>query len=167
MKLPKLTIILATLLLLSSAMTSCGSVIDIAATSGLNQSYLDQIPQGVSIVYVNKKNVSADSLYEEVFTVLLSRGHRISKEDKARLYITTEGKDVGEWTMQRMAILIVETQDGADLKISTERKPRYQGSEGSMIDWGIARWVIHEGRVAFAESVAIATEIEDGTISYE
>ena len=90
MKLPKLTILLATLLLLLSAITSCGSVIDIAATSGLNQHYLDQIPQGVSVVYVNKKNVSTDSIFEEVFKVLLSRGHRISKEDKARRYITTE-----------------------------------------------------------------------------
>ena len=167
MKLSKPTILLATLLLLLSAITSCRSVIDIAALSDLNQHYLDQIPQGVSIVYVNKKNVSTDSIFEEVFKVLLYRGHRISKEDKARLYITTEGKDVGEWTMLRMAILIVETQNGADIKISTEWKPRYQDSEDSLIDWGVAKWGTYKGSVAFAESLVIANEIENGIISYE
>lgn len=33
-----------------------------------------------------------------------------------RLNITTEGKDVGESTLQKKTILIVETIDGADIK---------------------------------------------------
>jgi predicted transcriptional regulator len=171
----KLTIFLRVFTLIAFLTTGCISVSHISTTSGVKEDYLTNIPKGAKIVLVEKKNVSADNLYEELITILLSRGHRIIKDDKERHYITTEGKDIGQSTLQRMTLVILEKENSSQLKITTEWKG---GTEASMMatamsgipiqaDWAIAKWEINRLGIAFAESVAIANEIENGHVSYE
>jgi hypothetical protein len=175
MKLTRLTKYFATSILISSLMISCISVSHISTTSGVKEDYLSDIPKEAKVVIIDKNNISADSLYEEVYTVLLSRGHRILKDDKERHYITTEGKDVGQSTLQRMTVVITENENSSKLKITTEWKG---GTEASAMatamsgipiqsDWALAKWEINRLGIAFAESVAIANEIKGGNISYE
>ncbi len=175
MKKTELTKYFATSILISYLMISCVSVSHISSTSGVRAEYLKNIPKGAEVVIVDKNNISADSLYEEVYTILLTRGHRILKDDKNRHYITTEGKDVGQSTLQRMVIVITENENSSKLKITTEWKA---GTEASAMassmssipiqsDWSFAKWQIDRLGIAFAESVAIANEIKGGKISYE
>lgn len=155
-------------------MTSCIGVSHISTTSGVDEESLNSVPVGARTILV-EKNVTADILYEEVFNILLSRGHRIMKDDKERHYITTEGKDVGQSTLQRMTLLIIENGNSSQLKITTEWKG---GTDASMMassmsgiaiqsDWAIATWEINRLGIAFAESIAIAKEIKNGNIKYE
>ena len=156
-------------------MMGCLSVSHISATSGVKEDSLTNIPKGAKVVIVEKKNVSADSLYEELVTILLSRGHRLFKDDKERHYLTTEGKDVGQSTLQRMTVVVTGKENSSQLKITTEWKA---GAEASMMatamsgipmqsEWAIAMWGISRLGIAFAESVAIANEIKNGHIFYE
>ena len=123
---------------------------------------------------MDKNNISADSLYEEIFTILISRGHRIIKDDKGRHYLVTEGKDVGQSTLQRMTLVITEIANNSKLKITTEWKAGAEAQNSSTAitgipvqsSWAIARWGIDRPGIAFAESVAIANEIENGIISF-
>lgn len=161
--------------LLFSLMQACISVSQISATSGLEEEYLRNIPQYARIVYVEKNNITPDDLYEEVYTILLLRGHRILKDDKARHYITTEGKDIGQSTLQRMTLVVIEEENGSKVKISTEWKGGTEANATATAisgmpvesDWGMARWESSRLGIAFAESVAIAKEIKNGEISFE
>jgi hypothetical protein len=156
-------------------MQSCVSVSMISSMSGVKQKILTDIPKGVRIINVKKHNISADNLYEEVYNILLTRGHRIFKDDQKRHYITTEGRDIGESTLQRMIIVISENGKDSNLKITTEWKA---GSDATTTasamsginvysDWAIAKWEISRLGISFAESVAIACEINGEEITYE
>ena len=145
-------------------MQSCVSVSMISSISGVKQKILTDIPKGVRIINVKKYNISADNLYEEVYNILLTRGHRIFKDDQKRHYITTEGRDIGESTLQRMTIVISENGKDSNLKITTEWKA---GSDATTTasamsginvysDWAIAKWEISRLGISFAESLAIA-----------
>lgn len=172
MKYIKTTIIFIFIILI---VNSCGSVSQISQTSGLSIARLNTIPSDANIVKVYKEDISAIDFYDEVFNILLSRGHRISKDDAERLYITTEGKDVGESTLQRMNLLINEVENGSQLVITTEWRAGTQASAMAVAisglpvqsQWEEASWEISRLGVAFAESVAIAVSIENGIISYD
>ncbi|MFO8128582.1 MAG: hypothetical protein R6T99_01610 [Bacteroidales bacterium] len=175
MKLKRFLNYFAMFILLSSLMIGCIGVSHISQTSGVSIGYLAYIPENAKFVILDKDNISADSLYEEVYVVLLSRGHRIFKDDKERHYITTEGKDLGQSTLQRMTIVVTEKENGSQLKIATEWKGGTQASitataiSGIPVnpDWEVAKWVTGRQGIAFAESVAIVSEIQGGSISYE
>lgn len=163
------------LFLFSFFLLGCISVSHISVTSGVPMDNLREIPIGSRTVFVDKTNISADKLYEEVYTILLSRGHRILKDDKERLYITTEGKDVGQSTLQRMTIVITEQDSNSQLKITTEWKGGTEASAAASAmsgvavhsNWAMAKWEINRLGIAFAESVAIAKEIKNGIISFD
>ena len=151
-------------------LTSCVSMSHITSTSGLKEDYLKDIPKEAKVVIV-QKNISADKLYDEVYTILLARNHRIAKDDKDRHYITTEGKDVGEDTYQRMIITITESGSTSNMRITGEWKAsagiaQVAGMTLSQ-DWAVAKWRIDRLGIDFAESVAVAYEIEGGRKSYE
>jgi len=156
-------------------MTSCMGVSHISSSSGLDESSLNQIPKGTKIIYVEKNNALIDEYYEDILNVLMSRGHRIMKEDKERHYVTTEGKDIGQSTLQRMTLFITQNKNNCILKITTEWKA---GTEATAMatamsgipmqsDWAIATWEISRLGMAFAESLAIAKEIKEGIITFE
>lgn len=156
-------------------MTGCLGVSHISASSGLDEGSLNKIPAGAKIIYVEKKNASISEFYEELISVLMSRGHRIMKEDKERHYVTTEGKDIGQSTLQRMTLFITEKNNSCILKITTEWKA---GTEATAMasamggipmqsEWSTASWEINRLGMAFAESLAIAKGIKDGIITYE
>lgn len=64
------------LFLVSTVMiTGCISTSHIAQTSGLSELELSSIPKGAKEVIV-EKDIPAPELYEEIYTSLLSRGHR-------------------------------------------------------------------------------------------
>jgi len=175
MKFKRLAFYFVASLVVSSLMISCVTVSQIATTSGVREDLLKKIPKEAKAVIVEKGNASVDSLYEEVYSILLSRNHRILKDDKERHYITTEGKDIGESTLQRMTIIVTKNGDNAKLKITSEWKA---GSMASMTatafsgvqyqpEWANAKWELSRLGIAFGESVAIANEIQGGKISYE
>lgn len=156
-------------------MTSCMGVSHISSSSGLEENSLSQIPKGTKIIYVEKDNALINEYYEEILNILMSRGHRIMKEDKERHYVTTEGKDVGQSTLQRMTLFITKNNNNCILKITTEWKA---GTEATIMatamsgipmqsDWATASWEINRLGMAFAESLAIAKEIKEGTITFE
>ena len=162
------------LISVSVLIQSCISISNISNNSGVKQNYLTNIPKGAKVINVEKDNITIDSLYEEVYSILLLRGHRIFKDDKQRHYITTEGKAVGEATLQRMTLVVSENGNSSNLKITTEWKP---GMEATMMaaaaggipvssDWAIAKWEISRLGISFAESVAIANKVRGGRISY-
>ena len=155
-------------ILISSLMIGCIGVSHISITSGVGENYLKNIPNGAEVVIVEKKNISADSLYEEVYNTLLSRGHRILRDDKERHYITTEGKDVGKSTLQRMTLVINEKESSSQLRITTEWKGGTEASaaataaSGIQVQsaWAAAKWEKNSRLgIAFAESVAIAHQL--------
>lgn len=154
-------------------LTSCVSMSHITETSGLNEDFLKEIPKEAKVVII-QKNISADKLYDEVYTILLSRNHRIAKDNNETHYITTEGKDVGLDTFQRMNIFITESGGMSIMKITAEWKPTVKTTDivsamagRSNKSWIVAKWSTDRHGIAFAESVAIAKEIRDGYISYE
>jgi hypothetical protein len=162
-------------MMILSVMTSCIGVSHISSTSGLDEESLKGIPPKAKVIYVERKDTSIDNYYEEVISILMSRGHRIMREDKERHYITTEGKDVGESTLQRMTLLITENNSICILKITTEWKAGAEaagmasamGGMSIQPEWATASWEINRLGIAFAESFAIAKAIKDGIILYE
>lgn len=155
-------------------MIGCISTSHIATTSGVKESQLKDIPKGAKDVII-EKDVSADELYEAIYSALLLRGHRISKEDKGRHYITTEGKDIGESTLQRSTIAITEENGIAKATIRTEWKAGTEAAMGASMfagvavfaDWTQAKWESGRPGIAFAESVSVANEVKDGRISFK
>jgi hypothetical protein len=155
---------------------SCISINTVSTTSGLSNDYLKTIPSNANTVIISKENTTLDSLYEEIFTVLLERGHRILKDDKERHYITTEGKDVGQSTLQRMTIVISQNSKITQAKISTEWKAGTHATTMAnsmsgltvIADWAKSNWQ-PESRlgIAFAESVAIAKKVKNAKVTYE
>ena len=92
-----------------------------------------------------EKKLTPPELYEEIYSVLLSRGHRISKDDKERLYINTE------WKAGAEAVMAASISNG--VSITSE--------------WAQSQWSSDRPGIAFAESVAIAKSIENGIIRFK
>lgn len=77
-------------------------------------------------------------------------------------YITTEGKDLGNSTLQRMLITIKGKGQDSKLKISTDWMPGIMALDATDIlarEWSSAHWGVSRPGIAFAESVAIANEV--------
>lgn len=152
----------------------CVSVQNIASISNLPEETLSTIPKGAKSVVIRQNNSTADMLYEEIFAILLDRGHRILKDDKERHYITTEGKDVGESTLQRMTIVIKKQPSYIQAKITTDWKPGTEAAAMAtamsgltmQIEWSEALWESNRLGIAFAESVAVASDVEQADIFY-
>ena len=155
--------------------SGCIGVSYITATTGANESLIREIPRGSKVVIVEKENIKEEDLYNEVYDILLSRGHRIQKDDHVRHFITTEGKDVGESTLQRMALVVSGTATGAKLTITTEWKPGTQATVMAtavsgipvISDWAEAKWEINRLGIAFSESVVIASQIKNSHLYYD
>jgi len=154
---------------------ACISTLTISNTSGLSQEEIDQIPKGASKVIVKMHGVTPDALYNDIYAALIKRGHRVMKSDKEHHYITTEGKDIGESTMQRMTIVITNESDYCQAIITSEWKAGSQSATtASMIagmpitnEWGRVVFEVNRMGIAFAECVAVAREIPGAIISYD
>ena len=148
---------------------SCVGTSSITGTSGLSQAELSAIPKGATEVIIHGQD--RNELYERIVNILIQRGHRINREDKDRFYLTTEGKDVGESTLQRMTIVVSEN---AEAIIRTEWMPGMQANTMatafSGLDvtstWETAKYEVSRLGIAFAESVAVA-KATGGVISYK
>lgn len=123
-----------------------------------------QIPKGAKEVYISSQ-VALDSVFNNLVITLMSNGHRIQKEDKDRLYLTTEGHDIGQSTFQRMVV----SKQGNRLKILTEWK---LGSDvnnlvnsmtkvNNQADWQPCYYYMGRPALAFAETIKLATTLED------
>src|SRR5690606_443390 len=120
-------------------LAGCISTNHISSTSGLNQSDLDAIPASAKEIYVTVPGATPQALHEQVVNILIARGHRIQREDKERLYVTTEGKDVGESTLQRMVITTTEVPNvGAVTKIVSEWRAGTSATMGASAFSGLA-----------------------------
>lgn len=175
MKTKRVASLLASLVLTALFMTSCIGTSHVSKTSGLSQDYLNMITKNAEVITVVKHDTPADVLFEEVYGILLDRGHRISKDDKERHYIATEGKDAGESTVQRMIINISENTNNSEMKIRTEWKAGTEAMMGASMfagvrinqEWTTAKWEAGRPGIAFGESVAIASAIKNGIVSYK
>ena len=103
MKKKNILLILGLLPVLSSCITKSL----ISETSGVSSSELNIIPNGANEIIIERSG-TAEELYNDIFTALLSRGHRIDSDDKERGDITTEGQVVGQYTTQRMTNELTE-----------------------------------------------------------
>lgn len=167
----KKILLLSVLLIL---LTGCISTSHIAQTSGLSEVELKMIPKGAKEVIL-QKDVTASELYEEIYSSLLLRGHRIAKDDKERHYIMTEGKDVGQSTLHRLTVLVTENEGKSSATIRTEWKPGTDAVMGASIatgvgisaDWSQSEWTTDRLGLAFAESVAVANGVKDGKITFK
>ena len=106
---------IALILIISWLAEGCISQLTVAQMTGLTNEELNLIPKMAKVV-ITETDMKQDSAFEVVMNILIARGHRIQKDDKARGYINTEGKDVGNGTYQRMSI----TFNGAVVRIETE-----------------------------------------------
>jgi|SRR5690606_38568102 len=144
--------------LVALALGSCVGTATISATSGLSQHELSAIPKGATEVIIIGEDRS--QLYERIVDALIQRGHRINREDKERFYVTTEGKDVGESTLQRMTIVVNEDSKAV---IKSEWMPGQEAVSMATALSGIpqsASWSkasFEGGRsgIAYAEAVAV------------
>ncbi|HBG42052.1 MAG TPA: hypothetical protein DDW85_11690 [Porphyromonadaceae bacterium] len=156
------------------SMLGCISTSHIAQTSGLSELKLKSIPDGAKEVIIIK-NIPADDLYEEIMYTLITRGHRISKGDKEMKYVVTEGKDVGQSTLQRLTAFVTEKEGVSTAVIKSEWKAGTEASMGASmfagfgisVDWAKAEWKTGRPGIAFAESVAIANEIKDSEVTFK
>lgn len=144
--------------LVSLALVSCVGTASISATSGLSELELSAIPKGATEVIVNGNDRA--ELYEKIVNALIQRGHRISREDKERFYLTTEGKDVGESTLQRMTIVVNEDSKAI---IKSEWMPGQDATNAATAfsgipqtaSWSKASYEVGRPGIAYAEAVAI------------
>ncbi len=167
----KYIIILLISVLIPFILNSCVSIPAISKTSGVNQSYLNKLPKGVQYVFIEKET-PMDELHGEIVNELINRGHRIQVNDTDLKYITTEGTDVGQSTLQRMVIKTTSEGNLSTSKIITEWMPGTSATTGasaaSGIDinpqWAKAKWEVSRLGIAFAESLAIGKEIPDARV---
>ncbi len=148
---------------------SCIGTGVISQTSGLSTSELATIPKGSKEVII--KGTDGSQVYAKIIDVLLKRGHRIIKDDKEKLYILTEGKDVGQSTMQRMTIVISST---GEANIKSEWMPGQDATMGATAmsglsitpSWSIADYTTGRPAIAFVEAVVIGKAL-GGEITYK
>jgi hypothetical protein len=160
--------------LVSFLLTSCFTMQKISEISNLSEDELNEIPNEAKEVLI-KKECSAKDLYNDIYDILIDKGHRINKSDEDRYYITTEGRDVGESTLQRMTISVKEDDNIANAKILTDWKAGSAATAGAQAatglyiqsDWQPAKWEISRLGNAFAETVYIAKQVENSEISYK
>lgn len=148
---------------------SCIGTNTVAQTSGLSYAELASVPKGSKEVVI--KGTDGALLFDNIISVLLQRGHRIIKDDKERLYILTEGKDIGESTLQRMTIAI---NSSGEATIKSEWMPGQDATIGASAmsginftpSWSIAVYTTGRPAIAFAEAVAIGKAV-GGDVSYK
>jgi hypothetical protein len=152
----------------------CKSVSKVSGTGDLNVDYLKKIPHLANRIYVKEQGVTADKMCDELLNILASRNHMTVLVDREKHYITTETKDVGHSTLQRMIISIEEKGDDSQMEIITQWR---SGSKAVGFaypvagyalqeDWSPTQWEKNRLGIALAESAAVANEFKNGAVSY-
>ena len=131
------------------------------------------IPKGSQIIEVKTEKESQD-IYKIVYSLLITEGFRIEKENAEMLTIATEGKDLGQSTLGRVYIVIKKENTGSILTLRPEWKP---GADAQMMasaisnlnvytEWTPPKWG-DTGRPEFVFSyfVSFAKKISN-SISY-
>lgn len=162
--------------ILSIAMcSSCIGTQHLQQTSGLTEAITREIPVNANTVTVTQSQTTPYQLYEYLIQTAISRGHRIDHEDKERYYFTTQGKDVGNSTLQRMTVSVMKISESvSEATINTEWmggtfvNSMYSGMMGASVDqeWETAYWMKGRPGIAFAESVSVAWKIPRGKVNY-
>ncbi len=163
----------AFLLILGILCTGCMSYSYVIDNSELTDADLPTIPKEASIIEITS-DLPASDLYDQIYKVVISRGHRIQHENREMLNFNTEGKDVGSSTYQRMNVVVSELESGSKVRIDTEWKAGYEAEafaravSGIHVDasWSKASWKGSRLGLALAESIVIAKQV-NGTISYK
>jgi hypothetical protein len=166
--------ILAVIILSVFFIAGCKSVSSVSETGDLKADYLKKIPHLANRIYVKEQGVSADKMCDELLNILASRNHMTVMVDRERHYITTDTKDVGNSTLQRMIISIKENGEDSEMEIITQWRSgskavgfAYPVAGYSLQeDWAHTQWEKNRLGIALAESAAIANEFKDGAVSY-
>jgi hypothetical protein len=153
-------------------MAGCDSVS--LVSRDLKTDYLKKIPHLANRIYVTTQSVPADDMFDELLNILLSENYMTVIVDKERHYITTETKDVGHSTLQRMTFSIQEKGNDSQLTITTEWKSGAKAlgfafpvtGFSLQENWSPTRWEKNRLGIAFAGSAAIANEFKDSSVSY-
>ncbi len=161
--------------LLITLCVGCITAYQVKQSSGLTEAITRDIPLNASTVTVTQSQTTPKDLYEYLIQITVSRGHRIEKEDKERFYFTTQGKDVGTSTLQRMTVSVMKLSDDkseatihTDWMAGTDMNALYSGMMGVSVDmkWERAYWMKGRPGIAFAESVSVAWKVPRGKVNY-
>ncbi len=161
--------------LLITLCVGCITTQQVKQSSGLTEAITRDIPLNSSIVTVTQSQTTPQQLYNYLFQIAVSRGHRIETEDKERFYFTTQGKDVGTSTLQRMTVSVMKISDSiseatihTDWMGGTSVNSMYSGMMGASVtqEWERAYWMKGRPGIAFAESVSVAWKIPRGKVNY-
>lgn len=88
----------------------------------VSQEEYDTIPKGSEVIEVYSEQ-NSDSLFKQVYSLLIESGFRIDTQNKEMHSISSEGKDVGQSTLGRFNIFIKDSHKGSLLTIRTEWMP--------------------------------------------
>jgi len=165
-----------TIFFIAILLTGCYTAQQLSQTSGLSEPAIAEVPSGAKVIIAEVENNDVSALFDEVMDILIERGHRIENSDKERHYVTTEGKSLGESTLQRMNIFISTlSETNCRVTIRTDWKPGTQGQAVASFvagininaEWEEASWEINRLGIALAESIMVAKQINKATIRYE
>ena len=135
-----------------------------------------QIPQKSTKIIV-QSNTTADSLFKEIYKILIVEGYGISNSNNEMLSISTNEKDVGGDTFLRINVFVENENSKSKAiltgqwKFGTATQSFQQALVGYSTDpsWSSAIWLDSYSKcsMAFAGIVKIAQQIKNTNIEYE
>jgi hypothetical protein len=165
----------AVLIISAFLMAGCHSISKISESGDFNAEISKKISHLSNRIYVTKQGVSADKVFDELLDILVLNNHMTLLTDRERHIVTTDTKDVGHSTLQRMTFVIEEKGDDAQIKITTQWRSGANAvgfafpvaGYSLQEDWAPTQWEKNRLGIAMAESNDIASKFDKGIVSYE
>jgi hypothetical protein len=171
----KKKIAFAVLIFSAFLMAGCHSISKVSETGDLKAEISKKIPHLSNRIYVTKQGASADKVFDELLDILILSNHMTLLVDRERHIVTTDTKDVGHSTLQRMTFVIEEKDNDAQIKITTQWRSGANAvgfafpvaGYSLQEDWAPTQWEKNRLGIAMVESNAIANKFDKGIVSYE
>jgi hypothetical protein len=165
----------AVLIISAFLMAGCQTTSRVAHPGDLKAEISKKIPHLSNRIYVTKQGASADKAFDELLDILVMSNHMTLVVDKERHIITTDTKDVGHSTLQRMTFVIEDKGYDAQIKITTQWRSGANAvgfafpvaGYSLQEDWAPTQWEKNRLGIAMAESNTIANKFEKAIVSYE
>jgi hypothetical protein len=165
----------AVLIISALLMAGCHSISKVSQTGDLKTEISKKVPHLSNRIYVAQQGVSADKAFDELLDILVTTNHLTLVVDREKHTVLTDTKDVGHSTLQRMAFVIEEKGDEAQIKITTQWRSganavgfAFPVSGYSLQeDWAPTQWEKNRLGIAMAESNTIANKFDKGIVSYD
>ncbi len=156
-------------------MAGCQTTSKVSRLSDLNTEISKKVPHLSNRIYVTQQGVSADKAFDELLDILVMSNHLTLVVDRENHTVLTDTKDVGHSTLQRMAFVIEEKGDDAQIKITTQWRSGANAvgfafpiaGYSLQEDWAPTQWEKNRLGIAMTESNTIANKFDKGIVSYE